>query len=112
MSDSLTSARGINGAPTPRALRSDFHKEASVKTGARRSREFPDIHSASSAMAERQETLCGRSHSIPRRRNAPRTTSGCDLGPATDLDLDSLLPVVPVRFRPSPAATHYQMVIM
>jgi hypothetical protein len=28
-------------------------------------------------MAERQETLCGRSHSKPRRRNAPRRTSGC-----------------------------------
>src|SRR6516164_1207776 len=83
-------------------LRSDVHEEASVKTGARRSRDFPDIHSASSAMAERQETLCGRSHSIPRRRDAPRRTSGCDLSPAADLDLDSLLSVVPVRFGPSP----------
>src|SRR5262245_27949699 len=26
------------------ALRSDVHEEASVKTGARRSRDFPDIH--------------------------------------------------------------------
>ena len=78
-------------------------EEASVKTGARRLRDFPDIPSASSAMAERHERECGRSHSIPRRRDAPRRTSGCDLGPATDLDLDSLLPVVPVRLGPSPA---------
>src|SRR5271165_563532 len=78
------------------ALRSDIHEEASVKTGARRSRDFPDIHSASSALAERHEGVCGRSHSIPRRRDAPRRTSGCDLGPATDLDLDSLLPAGPV----------------
>ena len=76
--------------------RSDVHEEASVKTGARRLRDFPDIPSASSALAERQERVYGRSHSIPRRRHAPRRTSGCDLGPATDLDLDSLLPVVPV----------------
>ena len=87
--------------PPPR--RSDVHEEASVKTGARRLRDFPDIHSASSATAERHENECGRSHSIPRRRDAPRRTSGCDLGPATDLDLDSLLPVVPVRFGPSPS---------
>ena len=78
------------------ALRSAVHEEASVKTGARRLRDFPDIHSASSAMAERHERVCGRSHSIPRRRDAPRRTSGCGLGPALDLDLDSLLPVVPV----------------
>jgi hypothetical protein len=77
-------------------LRSDIYEEASVKTGARPLRDFPDIYSASSAMAEHQETLCGRSHSIPRRRDAPRRTSGCDLSPALDLDLDSLLPVVPV----------------
>ena len=75
---------------------SDVHEEASVKTGARRLRDFPDIHSASSASAERHERVYGRSHSIPRRRDAPRRTSGCDLGPATDLDLDSLLPAVPV----------------
>ena len=79
------------------ALRSDVHEEASVKTGARRLRDFPDIHSASSVVAERHEGVCGRSHSIPRRRDAPRRTSGCDLGPATDLDLDSLLPAGPVR---------------
>src|SRR5262245_33483082 len=78
-------------------LRSDVHEEASVKTGARRLRDFPDIHSASSAWAERHARVCGRSHSIPRRRHAPRRTSGCDLGPATDLDLDDLLPAVPVR---------------
>ena len=34
---------------------SDIHEEASVKTGARRARDFPDIHSASSAVAERHE---------------------------------------------------------
>ena len=73
------------------ARRSDVHEEASVKTGARRLRDFPDIHSASSATAERHARVCGRSHSTPRRRNAPRRTSGCDLGPAPDLDLDSLL---------------------
>jgi hypothetical protein len=43
----------------------------------------------------RPAMVFGRSHSTPRRRDAPRRTSGCDLGPATDLDLDSLLPVVP-----------------
>src|SRR5215471_9725570 len=88
--------------PWSRALRSDVHEEASVKTGARRLRDFPDIHSASSAWAERHARVCGRSHSIPRRRDAPRRTSGCDLSPATDLDLDSLLPVVPVCPGPEP----------
>jgi hypothetical protein len=72
------------------ARRSDVHEETPVKTGARLLRNFPDIHSASSTMAERQETLCGRSPSIPRRRNAPRRTSGCDLSPALDLDLSPL----------------------
>ena len=38
--------------------RTDIHEEASVKTGARRSRDFPDIHSASSAIAERHESSC------------------------------------------------------
>src|SRR5215207_3881885 len=80
--------------------RSDVHEEASVKTGARRLRDFPDIHSASSAMAERHERVCGRPHSLPRRRDAPRRTSGCDLGPALDLDLDSLLRAVPMRRGP------------
>src|SRR5262249_52629004 len=74
----------------------DIHEEASVKTGARRLRDFPDIHSASSAKAERHERVCGRSHSTPRRRIAPRRTSGCDLSPALDLDLDSLLPAGPM----------------
>ena len=46
-------------------VRSDAHEDASVKTGARRLRDFPDIHSASSAKAERHERVCGRSHSIP-----------------------------------------------
>jgi hypothetical protein len=81
----------------PPTLRSDVHEEASVKTGARRLRDFPDIPSASSARAERQERVCGRSHSLPRRRDAARRTSGCDLGLATDLDLDDLLPAGPVR---------------
>ena len=40
-----------------RLLRSDIHEEVSVKTGARRARDFPDIHSASSAAAERHEYL-------------------------------------------------------
>jgi hypothetical protein len=35
----------------PCARRSDVHEEASVKTGARRLRDFPDIHSALSAWA-------------------------------------------------------------
>src|SRR5215475_13803231 len=78
------------------ALWSDVHEEASVKPGARRLRDFPDIHSASSAKAERHERVCGRSHSTPRRRIAPRRTSGCDLSPALDLDLDSLLPAGPM----------------
>jgi hypothetical protein len=63
------------------ALRSDVHEETSVKTGARRLRDFPDIHSPSSALATRHESVCGRSHSTPRRRIAPRRTSGCDLIP-------------------------------
>src|SRR5262249_19886603 len=78
-------SRGRRNVP-----RSDVHEEASVKTGARRLRDFPDIPSASSATAECPESVCGRSHSIPRRRDAPRRTSGCDLGPALDLDLDDL----------------------
>jgi hypothetical protein len=74
------------------AHRSDVHEEASVKTGARRWRDFPDIHSASSAKAERHARIFGRSHSTPRRRDAPRRTSGCDLGPglAEDADRDTL----------------------
>jgi hypothetical protein len=60
------------------ALRSDVHEEASVKIGARRCRDFPDIHPASSAKAERHARGFGRSHSLPRRCNAPRRTSGCD----------------------------------
>jgi hypothetical protein len=35
--------------------RIDVHEGASVKTGARRSRDFPDVHSAPSAVAERDE---------------------------------------------------------
>jgi hypothetical protein len=85
------------------ARQSDVHEEASVKTGARRWRDFPDIHSASSATAECHERVCGRSHSIPRRRDAPRRTSGCDLSPATDLDLDDLLLAVTVRPGSSPS---------
>jgi hypothetical protein len=41
-----------------RARRSDVHEEASVKTGARRSRDFPDIQWASSATAERDQGVC------------------------------------------------------
>jgi hypothetical protein len=41
------------------ARRSDIHEGVSVKTGARRARDFPDIPSASPAAAERHETLCG-----------------------------------------------------
>src|SRR5262249_1652984 len=74
------------------ARRSDVHEEASVKTGASHLREFPDVDSASSALAEHDERVCGRSHSTPRRRIAPRRTSGRDPSPALDLDLDSLLP--------------------
>jgi hypothetical protein len=104
LANRIPSALGPSPWPTncePRCvLRSDVREEAFVKTGARRLRDFPDIHSASSAMAERHERVCGRSHSTPRRRIAPRRTSGCDLGPATDLDLDSLLPAGPVRAGP------------
>jgi hypothetical protein len=35
---------------------SDIHEGASVKTGARRDRDFPNIHSASPALAGRHET--------------------------------------------------------
>jgi hypothetical protein len=51
--------------------RTDIHEEASVKTGARRLRDFPDIHSASAAQAARHERVCGCSHSHQRRRSAP-----------------------------------------
>jgi hypothetical protein len=104
---SLTYAVRVSNESSVYIRRSDIHEEASVKTGARRLRDFPDIHSASSAMTERQERVFGRPHSTPRRRDAPRRTSGCDLGPATDLDLDSLLPVVPVHLDRSPVANHY-----
>jgi hypothetical protein len=72
---------------TPFARRSDIHEGVFVKTGARRARDYPNIHSASSALAERHETLCGRSHSHRRRRTAPCRASGCDLSPALDLDV-------------------------
>jgi hypothetical protein len=38
------------------ALKSDIHEEAFVKAGARRVRDFPNIHSASPALAGRHET--------------------------------------------------------
>jgi hypothetical protein len=63
--------------------RSDVHEEALVKTGARRLRDFPDTHSASSAKQERRARVCGHSHSTPRRRNAlvvgiePNIKHGC-----------------------------------
>jgi hypothetical protein len=43
--------------------------------------------------AERPERVFGRSHSIPRRRDAPRRTSGCDRGPglAEDADRDAIV---------------------
>ncbi len=69
------------------ALRSDIHALAPVKTGARRSRDYPDIHSALSAKAERHERVCGCCHSHQRRRNAPCRTPGCNLSPALDLDI-------------------------
>jgi len=56
----------FDGRPRSCPRRTDVHEDATVKTGARRLRDFPEIHSASSAMAERQETSCGRSYSIPR----------------------------------------------
>jgi hypothetical protein len=92
--DTAPGGSGRPAGPAVRTDRPDIHDEACVKTGARRLRDFPDIHSASSVLAERHENVCGRSHSIPRRRDAPRRTSGYDLGPALDLDLDSLLRAV------------------
>src|SRR5262244_822858 len=59
---------------------------------ARRARDYPDIHSASSALAERHETVCGCSHSHQRRRTAPCRTPGCNLSPALDLDVKPLEP--------------------
>src|SRR6185436_19064795 len=73
------------------AHRSDIHEEDSVKTGARRKRDFPNIHSASSVSAERHECVCGCSHLRRRRRNAPCRTSGCNLSPALDLDVEPRL---------------------
>src|SRR5262249_55586201 len=74
------------------AFRSDIHEGASVKTGARRVRDFPNIHPASPASAGRHETVSGRSHSRQRRRSAPCRTPGCDLSPALDLDQSSCRP--------------------
>ena len=90
----LQNSLGCRDSKCPSAhRRSDVHEEASVKTGARRWRDFPDIPSASSAMAGRQERVFGRSHSTPRRCDSPRRTSGCDLGPglAEDADRDELV---------------------
>src|SRR5205809_570953 len=53
----------------------DIHEEASAKTGARRSRDYPDIHSASSAGAERHEIL----RSLPFTPTASRRAMS-DLG--------------------------------
>src|SRR5262249_1622210 len=107
---------GVFTLPTNReprcARRSDVHEETPVKTGARRLRDFPNIHSASSAMAEHHESVCGRSHSTPRRRNAPRRTSGCDLGPATDRDLDSLLPSCLCASDRAPMATRQLLMVL
>src|SRR5262249_48741432 len=64
-----------------------LHEEASVKTGARRLRDFPDIHSASAAQAARHERVCGCPHSRRRRRTAPCRTPGCNLSPALDPDV-------------------------
>ena len=75
--------------PLCNLLRSDIHEGASVKAGARRDRDFPNIHSASSANAERHETLCGCSHSRRRRRTAPCRSPGCNLSPALDLDSEA-----------------------
>ena len=72
-------------------LRTDIHEGASVKAGARRDRDFPNIHSASPASAGRHETLCGCSHSHRRRRTAPCRSPGCNLSPALDLDSDAVL---------------------
>jgi hypothetical protein len=73
---------------TPCARRSDIHEEVFVKTGARRLRDFPDIHSASAAAAARHESVCGCPHSHQRRRSAPCRTPGCNLSPALDLDVE------------------------
>src|SRR5262249_455125 len=81
----LTSVRLWRSSCTRRA---DIHEEASVKPRARRNRDFPDIHSASSAFAERHEKVCGCSHSHQRRRTAPCRTPGCNLSPALDLDVE------------------------
>src|SRR5262249_19211926 len=78
--------------------RSAIHEEPSVKTGARRLWDFPDIHSASSALQERHEKVCGCSHSHRRRRNPPWRTPGCNLSPALDLDVDLLGPPFARRF--------------
>src|SRR5262249_11134667 len=79
-------------------LRSAIHEEPSVKTGARRLRDFPDIHSASSAAAERHEKVCGCFHSHRRRRDAPWRTPGCNLSPTLDLDVDLDGPPFACRF--------------
>jgi hypothetical protein len=81
------------GGRTASARQSDVHEETPVKTGARRLRYFPDIHSASSVRAERHESVCGSSRTTPRRRNATRRTSGCDPSPATDPDMDGIAPL-------------------
>jgi hypothetical protein len=85
-------------------LRSDIHEGATVKTGARRSRDFPDIHSASSAIAERHERVCGCSHLRQRRRTAPGRPSGYNLSPALDLDLAPADPLSGTPTFPLPSA--------
>ena len=86
----LMDGRPTRASQSALRARADIHEEASVKTGARRLRDFPDIHSASPAAAGRHETFCGCSHSHQRRRTAPCRTSGCNLSPALDLDSEAL----------------------
>jgi hypothetical protein len=98
---------GTQASEQMRVGLSDIHEGASVKTGARRDRDFPNLHSASPASAERQEIVCGCSPSHRRRRTAPCRTPGCNLSPAPDLDKTSRSPSSPHGASPAPTSGRF-----
>jgi hypothetical protein len=61
----------IGSGTLARELPSDIYEETSVKTGARRSRDYPGIYSASSAIAERHERERGCSLLTPLIESTP-----------------------------------------
>jgi hypothetical protein len=85
----------VNYGPRARAHRSHVHEGSRCQDRSETMAGLPRHPFGVIRLGGRHAMVYGRSHSTPRRCDAPRRTSGCDLGPATDLDLDSLLPVVP-----------------